>query len=264
MRRAQCGLVLSLALAASPACEIVRPLEPHPDVLALAVLLHAGEREARMLAVHPHRKSDQAPPRITATLEGPGWTADFRYTLKIEACTLPDRWPGTATCLAADLPERILPGEEYRIRGKAPLGPFTGEMTVPEVPLLLEPPARLRLLVPNLLLPVEIPMRFHVGPEVGTLLAELKDATATVEGSLPRLVEGAEADTITILPDGRPVRFSLYILGIGWNYTNFLDRVGLDLVPRPWPSFGIEGEGTYGYFDGATPSRLARIEVGRR
>ncbi len=212
-----------------------------------------------MLAVHPHRKTDQATPQVTAVLRAPGWEAKFRYTLALEACTLRERWPGPATCLAADLPERIAPGQKYTIRGEAPLGPFTGEATVPEVPLLLEPPANLRVVVRNLLAPLDIPMRFHTGPEVGTLLVNIDGA----EGNFPQPVEGAEADTVTIIPRGRASTISLHLLGIGWHYTNFLDKVGLTPVQRPWPSFGIEGEGTYGYFDGVTPSRVAEITLER-
>jgi len=110
------------------------------------------------------------------------------------------------------------------------------------------------------LLPVDIPMRFHVGPDIGTLLVDINGG---VEGSFPRPVEGAETDTVTIVPRGGAVTISLHLLGIGWHYTNFLDKVGLTPVQRPWPSFGIEGEGTYGYFDGVTPSRTAEIRLER-
>lgn len=60
------------------------------------------------------------------------------------------------------------------------------------------------------------------------------------------------------------MRFSLRLLGIGWHYTDFVKHIGVDYpLIRPWPSFGIEGEGVYGYFDGATPSRAARVLVER-
>lgn len=213
-----------------------------------------------MLAVHPHRETDQATPQVTAVLRTPGWEAKFRYTLELEACTLRERWPGPATCLAADLPERIIPGQKYTIRGEAPLGPFTGETTVPEVPLLLEPPANLRVVVRNLLVPVDIPMRFHTGPDIGTLLVDIEGG---VEGNFPQPVEGTEADTVTIIPRGGARTISLHLLGIGLHYTNFLAKVGLTPVQRPWPSFGIEGEGTYGYFDGVTPSRVSEITLER-
>jgi len=58
---------------------------------------------------------------------------------------------------------------------------------------------------------------------------------------------------------GKPMRFSLRMLGIGWHYTDFVEHGGEDLLTRPWPDSGIEGEGVYGFFDGVTPSRAARI-----
>lgn len=267
--RAGGATVIALALAVSPACEIVRPLDLHPDVVALAALLVAGEREARMLAVHPHRTPEQAPPLVAAMLRGPGWEVWFRHALKLEECTLADlRRP--ATCLTADLPEPVRPGREYGIRGTAPLGRFTGEVTVPPAPRLLEPQASVTMPLPEGPLLV-LPMRFQADSAIGTLRAEVTDVFVTVPdggereipasrlGSFPQRLEGAEADTITLVHDGRPLRFVLQLLGIGRNYTNFLAKAGLDPVPRPWPSFGIEGEGAYGYFDGAAPSRTSRI-----
>lgn len=267
--RAGGAVVIALALAVSPACEIVRPLDLHPDVVALAALLVAGEREARMLAVHPHRTPDQAPPLVAAMLRGPGWEVGFRYTLNLEACTLAGlRHP--ATCLGADLPEPVRPGREYGIRGTAPLGPFTGEVTVPRMPRLLEPQASVTMPLPQGI-SIVLPMRFQTDTDIGTLLADVTDVFVSVPGggeqeipashlgSFPQRLEGAETDTITLVHYGRPLRFALQLLGIGRNYTNFLGKAGLDPVPRPWPSFGIEGEGAYGYFDGATPSRISRI-----
>ena len=57
----------------------------------------------------------------------------------------------------------------------------------------------------------------------------------------------------------KPLRFSLTLLGIGWKFTNF--RYVESPAIRPWPSFGIEGEGVYGYFDGIARSRPARMVV---
>jgi len=74
-------------------------------------------------------------------------------------------------------------------------------------------------------------------------------------------LEGAEADTVRITYHQRPLRFSLRLLGIGRNYTNFLETEGIFPRPRPWPSFGIEGEGVYGYFDGVVPSRVSRVWI---
>ena len=79
----------------------------------------------------------------------------------------------------------------------------------------------------------------------------------------PRELDGDRgADTLPVSYPEKPLRFSLRLLGIGWNYTNFMAHAGsLFPVPRPWPGFGIEGTGVYGYFDAAATSRTAHIEV---
>ena len=266
------------AVVASPACDgFIRPpdpLEVDPDVVSVAIMLMAGEREARLLAAHPHRQSDEAPPTLTATLKGPGWTAAFSDTLELWACTpAGSNWPGPARCLRAVLPEEIRAGERYEIEGAAPLGSFSGEVVLPVAPVLLEPGDSLHLPMPTEYEDHLIPMRYRVGSDVGTLLADVLDAFQTEEdgteteletrflGYFARPLEGAEADTVRIHYHEKPLRFSLRLLGIGWNYTNFLENEGIFPLPQPWPSFGIEGEGVYGYFDGVVPSRVARIWV---
>lgn len=42
---------------------------------------------------------------------------------------------------------------------------------------------------------------------------------------------------------------------------SFLENEGIFPLPRPGPSFGIEGEGVYGCLDGVVPSRASRIWV---
>ncbi len=278
--RAGFGTVVALALSASAACEFTRPLDWHPDEVALTVLLIAGQREARMVATHPHREVLEVAPKITAILEGPGWEAPFVETGEIPPCRFNPgpypvnfAWPGPVKCLRATLHEPIRPGFAYGIRGSAPLGSFTGRATVPTTPALLEPPDNVRLQLPYFTGTVTIPIRFQVGAEIGTLLAELLGVFETggdgreVEipagelGTFPQPIEGAGSDTVTITPRGRPLRFSLRVLGIGWNYTNLANWTGIDPLPRPAPGFGIEGEGTYGYFDGATPSPVKRVVV---
>lgn len=262
-----CRLAVALALAVSSGCDISRPPNVHPDVVALAVLLVAGESEARMLAIHPHRGRDDAAPDITATLEGPGWTAAFDQTSELGACTLAGEWLGPSKCLRATLPEAIRPAGSYRLRGTAPLGAFTGKAVLPAPPHLLEPGDSLHLVLPdddNL----EIPIRYKPGPDVGTLLLEMLDFWETQEdGSEEELpswhyigpVDGSGTDTVRGGGTGNPLRFSLRMLGIGWNYTDFVEHGGEDLLTLPWPESGIEGEGVYGFFDGVTPSRIARI-----
>jgi len=117
--RTRAGFVPAVALtvAASSACEIVRPVDPleaHPDVVAIAILLVAGESEARLLAIHPHRQRYDQKPQIGATLEGPGWTAGFTRELR-----LPASWPPAARLSPLGDPAG-LPGPS----GAEPLGGF--------------------------------------------------------------------------------------------------------------------------------------------
>ena len=141
---------------------------------------------------------------------------------------------------------------------------------LPAAPVLIEPGDSLHLPKPAEYEYHPIPARYRIGSDVGTLLADVLDAFRTEEdGTETELdmgyvasepLEGAEADTILFFYQDRPLRFSLRLLGIGWNYTNFLENEGLFPLPRPW-SFGIEGEGVYGYFDGIVPSRVSRVWV---
>ena len=258
------------------ACNFIRPpdpLEAHPDVVSVTILLHAGESEARLLALHPHRPGNAEAPKITATLKGPGWTAAFSNELELESCTLADDWPGPLRCLGATLPEAIRAAQEYGIDGTAPLGSFNGAMTMPAAPVLVDPADSLRLPAPAEFTGVDIPFRFRMGSDIGTLLADVVDGFETQDdgtetevnrdhlGDFPTPVEGAEADTVFVYYQDKPLRFSLRLLGIGWNYTNFVAQTGTFPLPQPWPSFGIEGEGVYGYFDGLTPSQAARVWI---
>ena len=265
------------AVAGSTACgDFIRPPDPldiDPDVVSVAIMLVAGEHEARLLAVHPHRKPDEDPPTLTATLKGAGWTAAFSDTLELEACTRAGDWPGPAKCLRALLPREIRGGDAYQIEGTAPLGAFSGEVVLPVAPDLREPGDSLHLPMPPEYEDHRIPVRYRIGSDVGTLLADVldgfwleEDGTETeVEGRFlgyfARPLEGAESDTVGIYYHEKPLRFSLRLLGIGWNYTNFVQNEGIFPLPKPWPSFGIEGEGVYGYFDGVVPSRVTRVRV---
>ena len=266
------------AVVASPACDdFIRPpdpLEVDPDVVSVAIMLVAGEREARLLAAHPHRQSDEAPPTLTATLRGPGWTAAFSDTLELWACTpAGSNWPGPARCLRAVLPQEIRAGEGYEIEGTAPLGPFSGEVVLPVAPVLLEPGDSLHLPMPTEYEyhdPDAVPDRVRRRHAAGGCAGRLPDGRgwhgdgtriATFLGYFAEPLEGAEADTVRIHYHEKPLRFSLRLLGIGWNYTNFLENEGIFPLPKPWPSFGIEGEGVYGYFDGVVPSRVSRVWV---
>lgn len=270
---------LAIVLAISAACgDYVRPAESidaDPDVVALSILLIAGEREARMLAVHPHRPHTDTPPRVEALLRGPGWAAEWSETVPVEQCTLadPGRWPGPITCLRATLPEPIRPRIGYGIEGRALPGAFTGSVVVPAEPILLEPGDTLALPPPSGARRIEVAVRYRIGPDVGTLLHEALDAYETADdgsevaidlgllGIVPGSLEGGGADTLSVRYQDRPLRFSLRLLGIGWNYTNFLAYASGFPLPEPWPGFGIDGEGVYGYFAAAAPSRSVHVTV---
>ena len=272
------GLPVAAVLAASAACEIVRPVDPfeaHPDVVAIAVLLVEGESEARVAVLHPHRQWSDAKPRFSATLEGPGWTAEFHRELRLPACGRTGAsWHVPARCVGAPLPEPIEPGATYGIRGEAPLGSFSGEMTVPIVPQLLEPEYLKSLPMPDEAGLLDIPIEYQSGGDIGTLLADVFDVLETMAdgtevevpvshlGPFPNTLGNAEQDTVSIYQDSRPLRFQLRLFGVGNNYTNFVKYTGVDPLPRPWPEFGIEGEGVYGYFGGLVHSRSVPISVG--
>lgn len=272
------GLLVAAGLAASTACEIVRqvdPFEAHPDVVAISVLLVAGESEARVAALHPHRQWSAAKPRFSATLEGPGWTAEFTRELRLPACGRTGAsWSVPARCVGAPLPEPIRAGGTYSIRGEAPLGSFSGQMTVPILPRLLEPEYLKTMPMPDEAGLLDIPIEYQVSADVGTLLADVFDVLETLAdgtevevpashlGAFPNALGNAEQDTVSIYQDSRPLRFLLHLFGVGHNYTNFVKYTGVDPLPRPWPDFGIEGEGVYGYFDGLVHSRSVPVSVG--
>ena len=262
-------LLIVLAMASTSGCEEdFDPLELHPDVVSLEVLLVAGESEARMLASHPHREG--AIPEVSVHLEGPGWEAAFSETLELEACTVAED-VDSARCLRAALPEPVRAGADYALRGTAPLGSFTGEARVPGRPLMSTD--TLRLSWPDEGEPqLPIPLRYQAGSDIGALLVDVRDIFETredgTEVELPPYTlslfplafdPAATADTVWMDVLGNPLRFSLTLLGIGWHLTNFANVVTPAI--RPWPAFGIEGDGVYGYFDGVTRSPPLRVLV---
>ena len=262
-----------LALAATSACEeVFGPLELHLDVVALGIVLLEGEGEARMLAVHPHREPEEDGPEIVAFIKGAGWEAAFSDTLELEACAgTVELGAAPARCLRATLPETVRAGTAYALRGTAPLGSFTGETRVPDAPLLLVD--TLHLSWPDTGRSVVfIPLRYRAGSDISVLLFDVRDIFETQEdgtevelrrrdlGLNPRGVpRDSTAYTVWIDAREKPLRFSLLLTGIGWNLMNFLDTP--NPVLRPWPRFGIEGEGVYGYFDGVVWSGPAQVFV---
>lgn len=277
--RARARFPLGSLLLLSAACDgFIRPpdpLEADPDVVTVAIMLIAGESSARMLAVHPHRALTDSPPAVDAILQGPGWTAAFPETLPVDSCTAatPDRWPGPASCFRASLPEPIRPGTRYGIEGTALPGAFTGSVVVPTTPVLLEPDDTLTLPPPSVGRRIEIVVRYRTDPDVGTVRAGIPSAFETSDDGtelqvdpgpfdlIPTTLKGAGTDTLSLRYRGRPMRVSLRLLGIGWNYTNFVKYTSSFPLPEPWPGFGIEGEGVYGYFAAAAPSRAVEIRV---
>ncbi|MDE2975321.1 MAG: hypothetical protein OXU64_11510 [Gemmatimonadota bacterium] len=264
-------LVVALMLAGASACRIVRPLDADPDVVALGVLLVAGEDEARLLAVHPHREPGEDAPDITAELAGPGWSVFFDDP-QLEGCATAEELAGPARCLRAALPDTVRADARYVLRGTAPLGQFGGRIVVPPPPRLIWPPDTLRAPFPDDSGAVGLAVRHHVHVDVGTLLVEVLDVFETLEdgteaeipaallGSFPKTIELRAENVIGILHRSKPLRFSLRLHGVGWGYTRFARHMGRkDPLVRPWPNFGVAGEGVFGYFDGVAVSRAAHI-----
>lgn len=251
------GLPTALAVAGLAACEMFRPPDLDPDVVVLSLLVESGKRTAHMLARHPHRDWSEAHPEISATLEGPGWTADFFVPVaSTEMCgDRPGRGP--RICMIASLPEAAAPGR-YRLRGTAPPGPFTGEMTVPAIPLMEKPADTVRILSPDTSGLFPIPLHYQVDAATAALLFE-----AVLDGEYLGTGFWEVGDTLSWWYDGSPFTLALRVRGIGPNYTDWFRHTGDKLVLPPWPSFGIEGEGVYGYFDGiSAPAPWVHIVVG--
>jgi len=265
------GLVALAAVLSPGGCDFIAPPDPldlDPDFINIAILLVAGESRAHMLVGHPHRGASDSPPRVTADLAGADWRAEFATAPDQSACRgVPPDLPFPKICLRAVLPEPILAGATYNLDGEGPKGSFTGETEVPPAPRVLEPADT--VWVPDSVHEIRIPIRYRASPEIGTLRPEvfvtLRDSAGAEEsGRLrvsPRLLD-VEGRAGTLSGDWNDEwkirRGSLHLLGIGWHYTKFLR---LDETRFPWPNFGVEGEGVYGYFDGSAKSRRVHIAV---
>ena len=254
---------VALALAAPVVCEGCLPsndpLALPLDVVSIAAVIVAGETEAHVLAGFPHRPLDDPPPSVTAHLSGSGWKASFAPTALADCEGGPIRWPIPLTCLHAVLPEAVRAGVAYRIEGRAPLGSFTGEAVVPAAPVVVEPADTLRLRPSGYQL--RVPIRYRVSSEIGTLrpeVAEIRDSSDYRPSAFlwPDSLD-VEADSATLTVDydtALPTRITLQLLGIGWNYTRFVEASESNPFRSPLPEFGIRGEGVFGYFDGAAVS----------
>ncbi|MCE2397473.1 MAG: hypothetical protein J4F34_00310 [Gemmatimonadetes bacterium] len=253
------GLLAALTAAVLAACQMFSPVDLDPDVVVLSLLLESGEGAALMLASHPHREWDGVPPEISASLEGPGWTAEFVDTGSGERCGDPHGL-GPVTCLNASLPEAAGPGR-YRLRGTTSRGSFTGAMTVPATPLMENPADTVRIPSPDTSELFPIPLHYQVDSATAALWLD-----AVVDGGYHLGMGWWElGDTLETDYRGIPYTLSLRVRAIGPNYADWFRHTGDELVLPPWPNFGIEGEGVYGYFDGiSAPTPWVHIVVGER
>ena len=268
------AIVVAAAVALS-GCELVRgldPLEAHPDVVVILAMLVGGEREARILASHPHRLEFDAKPRITATIRGPGWTADFTEDLPLVDCKdVGGAWHAPSKCIGAILPEPIGAGVTYELSGTAPLGLFRGQATMPMGPELVHPGFAFGIPAPDNLDSVPVPVSYRVEADAGMVLAAVrevferlpdgtKEAEPRFEGD--RVLDSFEADTVLVPQRLMPLRCVVTVVSVGHTYVDFAEFHGVDPLPSPWPDFGLTGEGVFGYFAGKTPSRPIEVHVG--
>ena len=262
-------LVVPAAILAAGGCNFIAPPDPlalDPDVISIAILLAAGESQAHMLVGHPHRPPSATRPRVTADLVGADWRAAFTPAADESGCRGgPTDLPFPKICLQAVLPEPIREGATYRLDGEGPKGSFTGEAVIPAAPRVLDPADT--VWVPDSINAIRIPIRYRASLEVGTLRAEmfatLSNSTGTEESAWisvsPRPLDaGGRMDTLSIRWSSawKIRQGSLHLRGIGWQYTHFRRSDGTRF---PWPNFGVEGKGVYGYFDGSAKSRPIHV-----
>lgn len=270
-------LLALLATMTAGGCDYFAPPDPlklDPDVINIAMVLVAGESHAQLLVGHPHRAASGAPPDVTASLIAPGWRFPFSYTTDAEeGCGGgPTSWSFPMICLNASLPEPIREGVTYRLEGDGPRGSFTGETVIPFAPLILDPGDTVRLHRPaDSSGWFRIPIRYRPSPEVGTLRPEMFGTLRNSSGPgsswihvNPRALNVEDrTDTLSIsaYDERRIVKGSMHLLGIGWHYTRFRRS---SRTRFPWPSFGLTGDGVYGYFDGSAKSRRFQVIVEER
>ncbi|MDE2973648.1 MAG: hypothetical protein OXU64_02830 [Gemmatimonadota bacterium] len=261
-------MVVLLAMVAPGGCDYFAPPEllADPDAITIAMVLVAGDSQAHMLVGHPFLQASDPPPKVTASLIGPGWRVALAdRTDPVDGCGGgPTDWAIPMVCLNAVLPEPIREGVAYKLRGRAPTGSFTGQTVVPAAPRILTPGDTV---LPEPAGGIRIRIRYRARPqEVGTLrpevLGTVGDGTGTrTEWVRPFPTEldvyGWEATVAWSYPANFR-RASLHLLGIGRNYTNFW-RSHSRRVSRL--RTGISGEGVYGYFDGSAKSRPVEIRL---
>ena len=219
-----------------------------------------------MLVGHPHRPASDPPPKVSASLIGPGWQVALTHrTDPKDGCGGgPTYWPIPMVCLNATLPEPIRERATYRLEGEGPTGSFSGETAVPPAPVILDPVDTLWVRDTTYL--IRIPIRYRAPREVGILRPEAYGTVVVPSGTRSKWIPvwpisldlDGQTDTVQLL--ATPSKAFLRLLGIGWNYTRF--RAGKTAhIGFPWPNFGISGKGVYGYFDGSATSRPVHIVV---
>ena len=253
------------------ACDYARPPDSvvgDPDVVAISAVLVAGETAAGIVVAYPYRTQADSVPQMEATLHGPRWSATFSRDPDLRSCTEVERelWAGSVACYSAALPDPIQSERGYALEGTVAGRAFSGAMVVPPAPVLLDPWDTVEVALPGDDETIEVPIGFGVDSTVGTLIPYASDIIRIRD-------DGTEEAVNTLNPWGRalnhvdpkldtlllgfhlPRKQTVRLLGLGWNYANFLEMRGRFVVPEPWPSTGIIGERVYGYFVGAAWSR---------
>ncbi len=281
--KARAALFL-LTAAALSACSYTRPdedLSPEEDAVMIGALLLSGQSEAHLLATSPHRPAGGSPPKgVSATLTGDGWKAAYADPVDLKRCNvdLPQKWR-PALCLRAKLPQPIRAGVEYAIEGATHKGGFRGRTTVPRPPVALALDTQ-RVEVDSSdsgnSVAAELEVRFDAPPEVGAVAIDIRNAIQLKSDGSSRAgwILAVTPPALDIRADSQRVkvwgrwqrpggRFEAYLIGYETNYSRFVvDSREANVLYKPWPSFGIEGdEGVYGYFGAAALSLKAILVV---
>lgn len=99
---------------------------------------------------------------------------------------------------------------------------------------------------------------FHLGGLISAINPEPVERATLLAGSGGEGLAIGSLSGATMHAPGATI-IALTLLGIGWHLTNFANVVTLAI--RPWPAFGIEGDGVYGYFDCIARSRPMHVLV---
>ena len=272
--------VAALVLATAACDGLIRPEEPfspESDVVTIGAVIVAGQSVAYLLASHPHRAFGEEPPKVAATLSGPGWDAAYADSVDLIECGVfvPEQWAGPAVCLLAQLPEPIREQVSYSLTGTTALGAFGGVTTVPVAPTVLQPADTVRLRVANSEEAARVDVRFETAEQVGAVTVDVTNAVQMMDGEEPKnsWVRFTAPQVLQIRTGVQQVavhgpwvppgfRFELRLVGFERNYSLFIERRRDNILQRPWPSFGLAGdEGIYGYFGAGARSRAIPVAL---